>query len=352
MYVYSNSTVFFLYYVVCIMKTFFEHIQYASLHYAWIALPIICLILLVLYRHNKVNRIIALLTHNYTHILVKNFSHKKLLLKTTSIVVGCIFLYAALLRPQWNEKKEKVTQEGRDIFVCLDISRSMLVADCSPNRLTVAKNKIKNLLLYLAGSRVGLVLFSGSAFVQCPLTSDYDAFNLFLESVDVENISSGTTRIETALQKVIDVFNTMVGKKNKLVVIFTDGEDFSTNSTGIKNKAQQLGLSVFTVGLGTLEGAPIPLYNMQGVPTGHQKDAAHKVVISRLNENSLRDLSGQLGGTYIKSTLDEYDVRTIADIIKKYEKEKQYDQEITQLQEQYPYFLCVSFICFIIDWLL
>jgi Ca-activated chloride channel family protein len=284
--------------------------------------------------------------------LIKNFSFSKLIIKSVFITLGLIFICLALLRPQWDKKEESVMQEGRDVFFALDISRSMLATDCVPNRLACAKQRIKEILKQLDAERVGLILFSGSAFVQCPLTADYSAFNLYLDQVDVETISSGSTALDQALNETLRVFKRLPSRKNKLLVLFTDGEDFSSNLHALKRQAKQEDLRIFAIGVGTQEGAPIPLYNQYGTQEGHQKDDNGTVVITRLNDGILRTLTQDVGGMYIPLAHDGTDVSMLVKKVQEFEKEELDEQHISRFEEQYPYFVLVSFICLAIEWLL
>lgn len=284
--------------------------------------------------------------------LVQSYSFTRHLIKTLLFGSALFFLFVALLRPQWNSKEEIIAQEGRDLFIALDVSKSMLATDYAPSRLVAAKEKIKQLLSQLACERVGLILFAGSAFVQCPLTTDYSSFYMFLDQVDAHTIASGTTALDQALKQSLQSFATMPERKNKLLVVVTDGEDFSSDLRGYKEQAQQMGLHIFTLGIGTQQGAPIPLYDENGKPAGHQKDAKGNVVISRLNEGILKTLATDVGGSYVHIATDDTDVRSINQQIARFEKEKFDDKKVAYKEEQYPYFLFISFICLVIEWLL
>lgn len=200
--------------------------------------------------------------------------------------------------------------------------------------------------------RVGLLIFSGSTIIQCPLTTDYSAFFMFLDQLDAETISSGTTALDKAIKKALEVFGGMEGKKHKLLAIFTDGEDFSSNLADIKQKALQEGMTIFTIGLGTPEGAPIPILNEKGEPVDHQRDEKGAVVISRLNEGILRAVADESGGTYLRAQEDDHDVNTLIAKVQQFEKEAFEDKQISNLQERYPYFVAVAFVCFMLEWLL
>jgi Ca-activated chloride channel family protein len=307
----------------------------------------------LMYRISKSNKAVALLSSSaWSKKIVLHFSPIRSYFKAFLFTLGTLFLAITLLHPQWNKKEETISQEGRDLFIALDVSKSMLAKDCLPSRLECAKNKIKELVKKLSCERVGLILFSGSAFVQCPLTSDYSAFFMFLDQVDVETISSGSTAFDAAILKVIEAFSGSLERKNKLVVLFTDGEDFSSNLQQVKQNVQEQGLHIFTFGVGTPDGAPIPILDEHGRQKGHQLDKKGSVVISRLNEGILYNLAHDSGGSYIRLTQDDSDIRSLIGQVQQFEKEKIEDKKVARAEEQYPYFLLVSFICFALEWLL
>lgn len=274
-------------------------------------------------------------------------------IKLILFFVGFLFVAIAILQPQWNKKDEKIEQESRDILIAVDISRSMLGQDVKPNRLEFAKQKIKKILSNLSCERVGLLLFSGDTVVQCPLTKDYSAFFMFLDQLDVETISSGTTTLEGAILAALSVFESMPAKRTKLVCLFTDGEDFSTNLSGVKDKAMAAGLSIFTFGIGSKHGAPIPIFDYQGKQTGFEKDGSGKIIMSQLNEGILKNLSEQTGGRYIHALSDsDNDIKQFISLVQKFEKDAIDAASVVRFQEQYPYALAVSLICFVVEWLL
>lgn len=310
-------------------------------------------IFLVIYRYIKQRKISELLAGvgSKNGLLVNNSLFRQKI-RAILLTVAILFLAIALLRPQWNEVDQAVNQQGRDLYIALDISRSMLAVDCKPNRLAYAKQKIKSLVAKLSCERVGLIVFSGASFVQCPLTTDYSAFYLYLDSVDVEMISSGTTSLSSAITMALDSFESSSSRKNKLLVLFTDGEDFSQDLAQVKEEVVKNNLSIFTVGVGTTQGAPVPTFDMHGSMIGHQKDAHGTVVISRLNEALLQGLSSQAGGKYIKSVDTDDDIKELIVCVEKKEKESFQSRTISLHEDQYHYCIVISFICFLCEWLL
>lgn len=325
----------------------------------WAALERFPLMILVfssasflLYRWVKMSRRSNQLTGQKFSHLMRNSSSFLMILKTALYSLGFFFFVVALLKPTWDKKEESVIQEGRDLFIALDVSRSMLAQDCSINRLDCAKQKIKQLVQSLDSQRVALILFSGSAFIQCPLTSDYGAFFMFLDQVDVETIASGTTSIDRALTVTLETLKAMPQKKHKLLALFTDGEDFSSNLAQLKDEIQAQNLKVFAFGVGSVQGAPIPLYNSQGAMIGHQKDQAGKVVISHLNEQLLRALAHDAGGVYVQMTETNDDIARIITLLNKIEKEAIDEKKVSYFEDRYYYPLLASLICFIVEWIL
>ena len=174
---------------------------------------------------------------------------------------------------------------------------------------------------------------------------------MFLNQIDQDTIASGTTALDQAIAQAITAFKQSASQKHKLLVIFTDGEDFSSNLAALKQEAQKDGLTIFTLGIGTAAGAPIPLYDSDGKPSGHLKDKKGTIVISRLNEGILQALAHDVGGTYIQTTKNSDDITSLVALVKNHEKEVIEEKKISQLEEQYPWFLLVSFLLLALEWL-
>lgn len=334
------------------MKELFG-ITWAAPENAWFLCVVLLLVCVLVWAFYKRAHIIALLADpQWQAQLIQQYSTWRSGIKSLLLGFGILFLALGLLRPSWHKKEELVEQQGREILIALDVSRSMLANDYKPNRLEFCKKKIKSLLSALPSERVGLLLFSGSAVVQCPLTTDYSAFYMFLDQVDAEAIASGTTALDQALHKAIELFSAAPSRKNKLLVVCTDGEDFSSNLSAIKQKAHDIGLTIFTLGVASTEGAPIPLFDRRGQQIGHQKDEHGTIVISRLNEGILRNLALDAGGSYLHATSDNSDIQALAGKVQQFEKERFEDKKVTQLEEQYHYFVGAGFLCLLLEWIL
>ena len=332
----------------------FDTIYWAGMQTWWYVIGmtmfVACCLLWKTYKFYSIVQ--TLVPTKWKSFLLKNASYIRYGVKTSLFFIGFIFLMLALLQPQWDKKEEKVEQEGRDLLIAVDISRSMLAQDEKPNRLEFTKQKIKKLLYNLSCERVGLLLFAGSTVLQCPLTTDYPAFFMFLDQLDVETFSPGTTTIDQAIRHAINIFDSMPTKKTKLLCLFTDGEDFSTNLTGIKEKAAEQGISIFAFGVGSEFGAPVPIIDQYGKQQGFEKDDSGNVIMSKLNEGILKNLSKQTGGKYIHATESDKDIQDLIRCVEGFDKDTFDDKTIGKLQEKYFYFVIVSLICFALEWLL
>ncbi|MBI2353179.1 VWA domain-containing protein [Candidatus Dependentiae bacterium] len=301
----------------------------------------------------KFYKVLRFLFPDKLELFSKNIWRKiRFFIKIVLLFIGMFFLLLALLRPQSEKEEEVIKQQGRDILIALDISRSMLAQDEKPNRLEFAKQKIRKMLSNLKCERVGLILFSGTTVLQCPLTKDYAAFFMFLDQIDAETISSSTTCIDQAIRQAIRVYEPASDKKTKLLCLFTDGEDFSSHLSDIKEKAVAQGLSIFTIGIGSEHGAPIPILDQNGNQIGLEKDDSGKIVMSKLNEGILKNLSKQTGGHYIHATVSNQDIEKLISFVETFEKDSLQDASINRFQEEYHYCVAVSFICFVLEWLL
>lgn len=306
----------------------------------------------------NIKRFVGKLVHpNHQHAVIKYFSWQRSIVRALLVSSVLLLLGIALLRPQWDKAEEKAISQGRDVMVVLDISRSMLAQDCKPNRLECAKNKIKKMMELLPAERVGLMVFSGAAVMQCPLTNDHQAFNLFLNTISVETISSGTTSYTAALKKVVESFSDFGASRTKLVVLFTDGEDFSGDLTAIQQKITELDIHIFTFGVATLEGAPIPVYDInqkQGklVQQGFQKDEQGAIVISRLNQAVLQQLAQATGGKSVAVTQDNQDLLMLKRWVEGFEKSSWEERNISRLKDKYYYYTGLAWLLLLLEWLL
>jgi Ca-activated chloride channel family protein len=212
----------------------------------------------------------------------------------------------AMSGPQYGFQWQEIERQGIDIIIALDCSRSMLATDIAPTRLDRAKREIYDLLAMLQGDRVGLVAFSGTAFLQCPLTIDYPAFYLFLDVLSPDYLPVGGSDMSAALEYAQDAFDPQ-SQAEKAVILITDGEHTGeTDPLQAAQNAQKAGIKLFTIGVGSGDGVPVP--ETQG---GFKKDAAGQIILSRLDASLLTRMALTTGGSYVRSVAGDMDLETI-----------------------------------------
>ncbi len=226
-------------------------------------------------------------------------------LRAALVLAAAVLLVLALAGPQYGYQWQTVTRHGVDLVIALDCSRSMLAQDIQPSRLARAKREIVDLLAMLQGDRVGLVAFSGTAFLQCPLTIDYSAFDLFLNVLTPEYLPLGGTDLTAAVQTSLAAFNPQ-GTADKAIIVITDGEHTGRGDPeAAAQAAQTAGVKLFCIGVGSAEGVPVPTGG------GFQKDAQGQIVMSRLDEALLTRMAVATGGTYVRSVAGDLDLDAI-----------------------------------------
>ncbi|MBI5548026.1 MAG: VWA domain-containing protein [Deltaproteobacteria bacterium] len=229
----------------------------------------------------------------------------------TGLSLGLFAL--ALAQPQCGTHKELAKRYGIDLVVALDASSSMLARDIKPSRLERAKLELSSLLDRLRGDRVGIVVFAGDAFTQCPLTSDYAAAKMFLRAIESTSMPVQGTNIARALEEskglLVDAER---GAKARAIVLLTDGEDTAGSDVSEQLEGlKALGIKVITVGIGSLTGEPIPELDEHGTAVGWKKDSAGKTVMSRLDEAGLQSIADQTTGRYIHSVSGSVGVQEV-----------------------------------------
>ena len=219
--------------------------------------------------------------------------------KAALVVLGVSLLALALAGPRYGTQVREVEREGADLIIALDVSQSMLAEDVAPSRLERAKREIGTLLGELRGDRVGLVIFAGDAFLQCPLTSDYSAVRLFLDVASPALMPSQGTDFSAALRVAREAFETPLseddaGDRTRALLFVSDGENHVSGIEALVEEAREAGIHLFAAGVGETTGAPIPVYD-DGRRVGFKEDRSGRVVTTRLEEEALRALGGTDG---------------------------------------------------------
>ena len=268
--------------------------------------------------------------------LVRTASLEKMVVKTILLVTASIFLILAAARPQWGSSLQQVARQGVDVLIGIDISESMLAEDIRPNRLQKAIASASGLMDRFAGDRVGLMAFAGSAAVVCPLTLDYNAIRMFLDTLSPDMISYPGTSLTYAIRIGSQAFGAEE-KKFKVMILFSDGEDQldAEETARAAAEAAGTGLVIHTIGMGTPAGAPIPVRGKDGEITGYKKDKDGRVVTTRLDETLLSRISQTTAGVYLPATAAETELDRIAEEISGMDKKELQARLMTQYEERF-----------------
>jgi Ca-activated chloride channel family protein len=272
----------------------------------------------------------------------RSVSGRRRRLKMILILIGLGLMIIALARPQYGSELIKVKSTGTEVMIALDASLSMLAGDFYPTRFDKAKRQIITLVDNLPGESIGLIVFSGQAFVQCPLTVDHGALRMFLDVASVGIISDTGTDLEKAIEKAAESFS-VDSQADKVLVIFTDGETQVGDPVAAAEKYKDQ-FRIFTVGVGTAQGEPIPMRGSDGSIEGYKKDENGETVISKLNEPLLQEIASVTGGSSYRSTPGEQELKSIIQKIKHMEKGETEGNFRRLYDEKFQYFLIPGII--------
>lgn len=301
-----------------------------------------------LYRKNRTKLLNSFSNRTLHNILLPSFSGWKNTVKFSLIIISLVFLIIAAANPQIGTKMEEVKQTGIDVFILLDVSLSMQAEDIKPNRLNRAKFQIANLINRLRGDRIGLVVFAGEAYVQFPLTTDYSAANLFLSAVDFNSVPQPGTAIASAVSVALKSFD-KTAPTEKAIIIITDGEDHEGDLNSAVTEAKNNDIKIFTIGLGSASGAPIPVYNSRGEQTGFKKDNQGNVVLTKLDEETLKKIAADANGEYFRGSNYEDHLDKIYERLSELEKTEFGVKKVTDYEDRFYYFLAPAIFLLLLE---
>ena len=306
--------------------------------FGWTEL-ILVLIFLVFYAIYilKIVRIGRLLKTPFQNIFIKLF---------VRTIVFALFIIA-FLGPSFGDSKREIKSVGKDIMICVDLSKSMDAFDVQPTRLEKVKFELKKFAEAFNSDRIGIIIFSSEAFMQCPLTYDQNALNLFIETMNSGLVpSSGTDfgpPLRMALSKVTDQDGPSTQQKSKVIILISDGEDFGEETNEIAKEIEDKDIKLFTLGVGTEKGSQI--YAGRSYKTDRQGNA----VVTKLNSNSMRSLASKTGGQYFEINESRNDVSRLINTISHIEGELRDARFVDVTANRYFYFLLAALILLTLD---
>jgi Ca-activated chloride channel family protein len=283
--------------------------------------------------------------------LMPGFRKSRLIWKSILMLLAYASLIVALADPQLGTRMEDVKREGVDLIVALDVSLSMKAEDVSPNRLEKAKHEVAELIDILQGDRIGLIAFAGIAHVQCPLTLDYSAAKLFLDMMDTNLLPVPGTAVGDAIDRAIKAFN-QKERKHKALILITDGEDHDSEPIKKAEEAAQQGIVIYTIGIGSPQGVPIPVYDEYGRAAGYKKDRDGNVVTTKLDVTTLQKIAFLTNGKYYISSSGETELEEIYKEISQLEKKELTSRQFAQYEDRFQIFILLAIIFLMLEILL
>jgi len=271
----------------------------------------------------------------------------KSVLKFTVLILAFGFLVIGLVNPKIGTKSETVKREGIDIVFAIDVSKSMLCEDVAPSRLEKSKQIVSQIINQLVGDRIGIVAYAGSAFPVLPITTDYGVAKMFLQSMNPSMVSSQGTSLDEAI-KLSSTYFDDDKKTSKLLILISDGEDHSEGAIDAAEEASKLGLKIITIGVGTAKGGPIPLKE-NGRVLSFKRDQNDAVVVTKLNEESLKVISKNTKGGYVYGNNTKEVLEYVKNALDNIEKTEFEAQQFTDYNSQFQWFLGISFFLLLLD---
>ena len=283
--------------------------------------------------------------------LLKRLSPNQSIFKSVLKIIVLSLAFAcfaiALVNPKIGTKLETVKREGVDIVFAVDVSKSMLAEDIAPNRLEKSKQLVAQIINNLASDRIGIIAYAGKAFPQLPITTDYAAAKMFLQNMNTDMLSSQGTAINEAINLAKTYFDDEE-ETNRVLIIISDGEDHSDVAADVAEEASEEGIRIFTIGVGDVKGGPIPI-KRNGIILNYKKDKEGETVITKLNEETLKNIADEANGVYINGTNTNEVVEAIRDILNKMDKTEFEAKQFADFKDQFQWFLALGIFFLVID---
>jgi len=324
----------------------FEHIEFL---WALALIPFMVIVFLMVRKWKKK----ALLSLGDPHTVRRMMPEASLSrpgLKFVFFALAYASLVVGAANPQIGTKMEETKRNGADLMILLDVSNSMLAGDLAPNRLENAKRAISQLIDNLHNDRIGIIIFAGEAYVQLPITTDYSAAKLFLNNITTDIVPTQGTAIGAAIDMGMKSFN-FVNGTSKAMILMTDGENHEDDAVSAVKQARAKNVTIHVIGLGTPEGAPVPVYR-NGQPVGFHTDEAGKTVVSKLNEEMCKEISQMGNGVYVRASNANSGLNIVMDQVNKMEK-KGYDSKMFKnYEDRFQFFLGFALLLLVLEFLI
>ena len=321
-------------------------LYFARAFYLWLLLLVPAILVgYALLRRLRRARVRRFGDEELVRALMPSWSSAKGWWRTVLFCLGFTAFVIGMARPLIGAKLVERETKGAEIMICLDVSNSMLAQDYSPDRLSRAKLAISRIVDRLQGDRIGLIIFAGTSFVQLPITTDYVSAKMFLNSIDTQSIPVQGTAIGEALQTAAKSFS-LQSEKSRAIIVITDGENHEDDAVDMARQVAGTGIRIYTIGGGSLQGQPIPKDG------DLMKDKDGNIVVTRLDEETLKRIASVGGGAYVHAGGEEFGLNPILDEIRKLEDERFNSVVFEEYDEQYMYFFAAALLFFVLEMLI
>lgn len=323
--------------------------RFAEPMFLWGLLTLPLFALLFVYAYHRRKKLAArFVSLSMLPKLSTSVSPWRRLAKVLLLLLAIAFLFVALARPQWGRKMEHIERRGLDLVLLQDISLSMLAEDIKPNRLTRSRHEISAFLESLSGDRVGLVAFSGDAQVMVPLTLDYGTVQMMLRELTPGWLMPGTN-LENAIRKGMSLYkNSGTAGQYSVMILMSDGEELEAAAVNAAKEAAEMGIRIYTIGIGSREGVPIPVPGKNG-EVAYKKDMQGNIVTTRLEDGTLQEIASVTGGLYFYASPGEFQLQKVLTEIASLEKKEQASDRMENYQDRYQIFLGLAALLFLIE---
>ena len=318
--------------------------------YLWVILAVIPLIMIIFFliQNWKKRKLRQFGSQEIIKRLMPNVSKTLPVVKFVLYTFAITSLLIGLANLQFGTKLEEVKREGIDLMICLDVSNSMLAEDLSPNRLERSKRAIYQLIEKLHNDRLGIIVFAGQAYVQLPITTDYGSAKLFLETIGTDIVPTQGTSIGSAIDLAMESFDFENGT-SKSIIIITDGENHEENAKESAIAATEKEVTVHSIGMGSEKGGPIPVYK-NGAQIDFRKDNAGNTIVTKLNENMLKEIAAIGNGSYVRASNANAGLGIIMNEIDKMEKKEFGSKSFKDYEDRFQIFLIIALILITIEY--
>lgn len=294
------------------------------------------------YARRKDQKLSQLFSHRLQTLLTLGRRPALVKIQNVLFLLSLAFFIVALAGPKIGTQVKEVKRKGVDLMIALDLSNSMNAEDIKPSRLSKAKFEIRRLLDELNGDRVGLIVFTGSAFLQSPMTLDYSAMRLYLNIAETNQMPNGTTNFASAMSGTLEAFESLEEQRNgaaRVLLIISDGEDHGESYEEELKALKENNIITFTLGVGTPAGAAIPTYNEQGQLLGYKRDQNGKVVTTKLSNSTLRNIARDGAGSYFEISRNYDNIDGFLQQLDQLQKGEFAAQEFADYKNQYQVLL-------------